>query len=315
MKTKQNENKNVWIKIRNVFVWGIVISCGMTALMFLPHYGIEDAPQPTEVLVSLVVFFVGGAYMGLISETRSSEHLRGLNKGREREKIQFFLGLSLIVLWGIRFVTVEIFEKRFSIVLPIISHVMNFIFPFFIVPLLLFIAGIYALVISLSGAQYLSVIEAKTDDKRRIANALSIFIPLFGLPWVFEIIMFFKLIGIQLDWISYITIAVMYAIFFFLFIDLPFYVSTNTKRKHELNQLERKKNLVLEKLKCIQNDKADSVLLKIAYELEIARIEREQEETKSVSAHPYKVVHSLSSFFLGVLAALLIQFVQKLLGI
>ena len=82
-------------------------------------------------------------------------------------------------------------------------------------------------------------------------------------------------------------------------------------KKQEMDKLEKERNGMLEKLRKIDDDKQKSLLKKIVLESEITRIDREKQEIKSQSIHPYKVVIPFASFFLGIFGAIFIEFIKN----
>lgn len=150
---------------------------------------------------------------------------------------------------------------------------------------------------------------------KKVANALTLSTPALGLSWLFAVSIFLLLVNIQVKpyWITYIVFISIYVALFILFVDLPYSVTMREIKKQKSGKLEKERKELLEKVGKINNGNQKSLLTKIVIESEIARIDREKQEIKSESVHPYKFVIPFASFFLGILGAIFVDFIKNFL--
>lgn len=174
---------------------------------------------------------------------------------------------------------------------------------------------LYPLAIYIPTSKYLLSTQTKEEERKKVADSLTFLTPILGFPFLLTtyFVLFFANIQVEPYWINYIVLVSFYIVVFVLFIELPYSLGMLEKKKQELERLEKKRVTLLEDSQKVVDSETNALLKKIAYEIEIARIDREKLEIKSRSVHRYKLIIPPASFFLGITSALFIEFIKSFL--
>lgn len=309
---KQNSNENIWGKVLKFLLYGIILSVVGLLSQFLTKY-LRHEPFPIhEGAIYFVVFFFLGAYMiMLISEKYENRLLKALSPRWRKVTATLRFWYYSFIAWFVLIVVRGAFLQQ---VLQIDSSFLDMILVYLIYALL-FSLSIYSLAAYIPSGQYLVSTQIKIEDKKKVADALTALTPILGFPLILATYLALSLVNIQVEpyWINYLLFIFIYFIVFFLFVDFPYSASIMDKKKKELENLEKERVTLLENLQKVGDDKTKTLLRKIAFESEIARIDRKKQEIKSQSVHPYKLIIPFASFLLGIFGVLFIDFIKNIL--
>lgn len=313
-KQKNSSKRSIWSKILDISIWGILIYFAGFFSVIFNRYVRQEAFSLPETAVYSIMFFLIVAYWRIIVIENCEKKLLQALSPRWREGARTFrLLLYVIVVWLVLlFIRVLLLPQFLKIDFSLLDTLLGFLFYSF--PFLL---CIFSLIVYVPSGQYLSLKQLEAKERKKVADALTVVTPALGFPWLITVSLVLLLADVQVEpyWIIYVVFISIYVALYVIFVDLPYSVSLREIKTQKLDELEKTRNELLEKLGKIGNDKQKSLLRKIALESEIARIEREKQEIKSQSVHPYKVIIPLSSFFLGVFGVLFIEFIKDILNL
>jgi len=303
-----------WSKIRKVLFYGIGFYVIGFLLVLANRYVRQETFSVSDAVFTFMYFFVLGAYLGLIEVEKCAEKIFLVLSRRWRKvagtlRWWFYVLFAWLVLFLIRVLLLpQVLKIDFSLF---------DVFLIYMVFILSFSSCIYSLTTYIPCGKYLASAQVKIEEKKKVADALTVLTPSLGFPWILAIYLVLSLARIQVEpyWIIYVLFISAYVACFNVFIDLPYSVSIKKEKEQELDRLEKKRTALLENLQKVGDDKTEDILKKIAFESEIARIDREKQEIESKSIHPYKLVIPLASFTLGIFGALFIDFIKKLFQI
>ena len=104
--------------------------------------------------------------------------------------------------------------------------------------------------------------------------------------------------------------------YFLLFIEIPFYLGQNSKKKPRFKKLNEERDWVIRNLKEISDATTQLGLLKkISYQVELLRIKSEMDEIRSMPMHPYKGLLLPTGILIGALLAPIVEWLIKILAI
>ncbi len=307
-----SSESDIWSKIREILLLGTIVY----VTLFFVNIGTKYVRQETfsvleEAVSSTVIFIIVIYYKTIELENCQEEISQALpSRWRKTARTLFRSSLYVFLVWlavvMIRGLLLPQFLKiDFSFIDALLFYVL------YSVPFLL---CIFSLTVFIPCGRYLSLPQVEVEERKKVANALTLSTPALGLSWLFAVTVILLLANIQVEpfWIIYIVFISIYVALFLLFIDLPYSVTTREIKKQKSDRLKKERRELLEKLGKIHNGTQKSLLTKIVIESEVARIDREKQEIKSESVHPYKFVIPFASFFLGIFGALFIDFIKNL---
>jgi len=295
--------------------WGRIVRVLMYGTLFALYGLLNDSLRGRTLLDTMLdsfIFLLLGLYLALIISERCILKIQSVLSSRWRKLV----GTLSFWLWSIpiwflylplRYYLAQTPGINFSLADLIWLYTFFFLFLFTIV---------YSLGVYIPACQYLASLKiTKEERKREIARSLTILTPMLGFPWIFAIysILAFANIPITSYWWNYVIVFAIYAVIFIFFVDMPCSISINEKKKQDINELKRKRTILLEKIAKIQSNKPKDIWEKIALEFEIARIDREKQETESQTTHPFRIIIPVASFFLGIIGGLLIELLKELM--
>ena len=303
---------SLWSEIREILVWGIfAYIIGFSSVVFSKYIRQVTFSLLGDAVYS-IMFFIIVAYWRILIIKKCEEVLRQSLSARWREVLRTSrLVLYVILVWlGSIIMRAYLLPQFLKIDFSFLDMIIILVFYSF--P---FLFCIYTLVVYIPNSQYLASLQLESKERKKVADALTLVTPALGFPWLVAASLSLALAHIQIEpyWIIYLVFISIYVTFYMIFVDLPYSISAREIRKQKVDELERARNELLCKLEKIDNSKQKSLVEKIALESEIARIDREKQETKSQSIHPYKIIIPFASFFIGIFGAVFIEFVEKVL--
>ena len=311
-KQKNSNKRSIWSKILDIFIWGILMYFAGFFSVIFNNYVRQEAFSLLGDSVYSIMFFLIVAYWRIIVIENCEEKLRQALSPSWREAARTFrLLLYVILVWLVLvFVRGLLLPQFLKIDFSFLDTLLGYLFYSF--PFLL---CIFSLIVYIPSGQYLSLQRLEVKERKKVADALTVVTPALGFPWLIAVSLVLLLAKIQVEpyWIIYVVFISIYVALYVIFVDLPYSVSVREIKKQKLDELEKARNELLEKLRKIGNDKQKSLLKKIVFESKIARLDREKQEVKSQSVHPYKVIIPFASFFLGIFGALFIEFIKNIL--
>jgi len=307
---KKSYERNLWSKIRDIFAWGTLLYIFGFFSTVSSKYVRQETLSLLEDAVYSIMFFVIIAYWRIIVLEDCEKKLLPAFSPKWRKAARTFHLLSYVILgWFVLLVIrglllPQFLKIDFSFFDTLLVYLL-YSFPFLIC--------IFSLIIYVPSGQYLSLPQLEAKERKKVADALTVVTPALGFPWLVAFLASLTLTNVQIEpyWIIYIVFISIYVALFVIFVDLPYSVSVREIRRQKLEELEIKRNGLLDKLEKVGNSKQKSLVEKIVLESEIARIDRAKQETKSQSIHPYKIVIPFASFFLGIFGAIFLEFIKK----
>lgn len=309
-KQKNSSKRSIWKKIREILLYGIgLYFVGFFSVIF-SKYARQESFSLVEDAVNSIMFFLIVVYWRIIElENCEEKILQALSPRWRKAARTFRLWSYVVVVWFVSLLIRGLLLPQF---LKIDFSFFDTLLIYMLYPLF-FSLCIFSLIVYVPSGQYLSSPQIEAEERKKVANALTVLTPALGFPWLIAVSLVLPLANIQVEpyWLIYIMFISIYVTLYVAFVDLPYSVNMRENKKQKMDKLEKERNVILEKLRKIDNNKQKSLLKKIVSESEIARIDREKQEIKSQSVHPYKVVIPLASFFLGIFGALFIEFIKN----
>lgn len=312
MQTTGTRQKSIWRKISETLLYGILAYLILLCIAILTKYFKQETITVVDFANPIMGFFLL-AYWKIIEFENCFETIDQTLSPRLRKGARAFrFWLYALAIWVVMVLIIGFLLSQF----PNVYFALAWLFLAYVLIFLLFSLSVFPLIASIPSGRFLSSIQVNTEKKMKVAHALTLLTPLLGLPWLIDVSLILQLTSIEVkpNWIIYIVFIFIYVTLYFLFVDLPYSVSMRETKKKELDRLANERNEILKKLGKT-DDYEKSLLDKVVFELEIARIDREEKKAKSESIHPYKIIIPLASFFLGIFGALLIEFVKSIIGI
>lgn len=285
MTSRRNVSEDVWEILKKVLVGGAAALLAVLVPLTFQKY-VGQKPFYLEDLWVVLSYMIFGMYFGLLLAKNPPRVM--LSKLSGRWKIvtkaarvwMIYLGVWFSSM--ILFVILQYFKITFE---PLrIFGVYGFYSIFVSFPIL-------SLLVCIPIGRYISKIRVKAKNKKKVVEAFTISIPALGFMWLILVVFVLSFANINIDLLVFAVIyLVAVSVLYSCVVHFPYHVSTKTQRENKLKRLRENRDNVLKRLLGLKDDSPDSLLTKIALELEMARIDRKIQETKSKATHPFRVV-------------------------